>query len=415
MLTHSPMAARWVRRLVCAGTVSVATQSLAQDKPADENWQEHPEAIIADERPDDRFEFEPRLAIRANVYHNSWGASDSRSDAKYDTLMLGFDTAYEDIFASAQYRFYDGYSMLHHGYMGIAFDEQSQVQFGVTQKPFGLLPYASHNYFFNLGYYIGMEDDYDLGVKYILDREEVNFQFAYFLRDEGSYDGDSVDSARYSYDIVKTDAGDLASVGVTEAQKNTERNQFNGRLAYTLTHSENASTEFGISGEWGEIPNSTTNQTGDRYAAALHLNGVYDRINLQLQGARFENNLASPIDGDDRFLIRGAYDAPYKAAARGWLFIANVAYTLPIEASPGDSITFYTDYSYLLKDESEYNDSQQFVVGALFQIGAALIYTDFAFGRNQPFIGPAYSTALAEGDPDDDWEFRFNLNVGFYF
>ena len=39
-------------------------------------------------------------------------------------------------------------------------------------------------------------DDYDLGVKYIGEHAPWNFQAAYFPRDEGSYLGDSDDSAR---------------------------------------------------------------------------------------------------------------------------------------------------------------------------------------------------------------------------
>ena len=51
--------------------------------------------------------------------------------------------------------------------------------------------------FFNQGYYIGLEDDYDLGAKLTLDRKPYTLQFAYYLRDEGNYYGDSIDSARY--------------------------------------------------------------------------------------------------------------------------------------------------------------------------------------------------------------------------
>jgi hypothetical protein len=381
--------------------------SVAPQDPDDEGQEEKESA--------QSLQLDLRFAVRVNLFRKSWVTGSEKSKAEFDTIMLGLDASHGQVLTSWQYRFYDGYNMLHHGYVGYRFDDNSEVQIGVHQKPFGLLPYASHNYFFNLTYYVGLEDDYDLGAKLILDRKPFDLQFAYYLRDEGSYAGDSIDSARYSYDIVDTDASELGAAGVTTPRTNQERNQLNARLAYTIEHTDVGSTEIGCSAEWGQIRNDTTDRSGDHWAAAVHLNGNYDRFNLQLQAARFSNHPENPPGQDDRFIVRGAYDAPYKVAAEGWLFVANLAYKLPVEGPPVDAITLYTDYSYLLKSESAFRDSQQFVVGASLEAGPALIYIDFAFGKNHPWLGPDYSAALAEGDPNADWELRFNVNVGFYF
>ena len=74
---------------------------------------------------------------------------------------------------SFEYRYYrdkhaDGhdYFVLHDAWIGARISEY-QLQAGVTKVPFGILPYASHNWFFQLGYYVGLEDDCDLGVKYL--------------------------------------------------------------------------------------------------------------------------------------------------------------------------------------------------------------------------------------------------------
>jgi hypothetical protein len=368
-----------------------------------------------DEQEPTSLELDFNLAFRVNFFRKSWETGSAESGSDWDTVMLGLDASHGQFFTSSQYRFYDGYNMLHHGYVGYRFDDTSELQVGVTKKPFGLLPFASHNYFFNLTYYVGMEDDYDLGAKLILDRKPFDLRLAYYLRDEGSYDGDSIDSARYSYDIVETDAGELGAAGVSTRRDNQERNQLNARLAYTIEHEGVGSTEIGCSGEWGQIRNDTTDRNGYHWAAAAHLNGNYDRFNLQLQAAYFRNRPENPPGQDDRFVVRGAYDAPYKVAAEGWLFVANLAYRLPLEGPPLDAITFYADYAYLLKSEDAFSDSQQFVVGASVEAGPALIYIDLAFGKDHPWLGPDYSTALAEGGPDADWELRFNVNVGFYF
>ena len=80
-----------------------------------------------------------------------------------------------------------------------------------------------------------------------------------------------------------------------------------------------------------------------------------------------------------------------------------------------ESITFYNNYSYLSKRESRFGDSQQEVLGMLLTAGRLLTYVDFAFGKNHPWLGPNYNTALAEGDPDAGWDLRFNINIGYYF
>ena len=47
--------------------------------------------------------------------------------------------------------------------------------------------------------------------------------------------------------------------------------------------------------------------------------------------------------------------------------------------------------------------------------GRLLTYFDFAFGKNHPWLGPDYGSALAAGDPNADWELRFNINIGYYY
>lgn len=371
------------------------------------------------EEPDQPDQPEVRVggALRFNAFYKSWDEAnkDTKGDFDFDTFRLNVDASHKDITASVEYRFYSGYHMLHHGYFGYEFDNEVAIHVGVSRNPFGLLPYASHNWFFNITYYLGMEDDYDLGVKAIIPLGDFDLQLAFYKSDEGHYTGDSIDSARYSYDIVQSDESELGYVGVTEPRTNEEVNQFNGRLAYTHAHSKSASTEFGISGEWGGIYNKTTEQTGDRWAAALHMNGTYGRYNLMLQAVQYDFSPKNPAGQDDRFIVMGAYDAPYKVATDASIFLANLAYKLPVEWGPVESLMFYNNYSYLLKGESGFSDSQQNVLGTLVTAGSLFTYIDFAFGRNQPWIGPDYGRALAEGNVVDDWELRFNINIGYYF
>ena len=356
-------------------------------------------------------------ALRFNAFYKSWDEEnkDKLGEFDFDTLMLNARGSYKGIDFSVQYRFYSGYNMLHHGYFGYTFKQGNEIQVGVTQKPFGVLPYASHNWFFDITYYLGMEDDYDAGVKLLLPGEKLDMQFAFYKNDEGSFSGDSFDSARYSYDVVRTNASESSSLGINGPTGNQEINQFNGRLAYTVAHQGESQTEIGLSAEWGQLYNSTTADTGDHWAAALHVNGFYGRFNVMFEVLGYGFRPENPVGQNDDIIVMGAYDAPYKVAAEGAVALLNVAYKLPVDRGPLDSIVFYNNYSYLAKSESRFEDSQQNVLGVLFNTGRLLTYVDFASGKNQPWLGPNYGAALAEGDPAANWEHRFNINIGYYY
>ena len=404
MSIHAPT--RWDRVLggACVGLLLSATVAVATDDPDDSGATEESTLLVGG-------------ALRFNAFHKSWDEvnRDKSGDLDFDTFRVNVDGSHRGVDVSLEYRFYSGYNMLHHGYFGYTFDNETEVQVGVTRKPFGLLPYASHNWFFDISYYLGMEDDYDAGVKVLLPSDKLDLQFAFYKNDEGHYTGDSIDSARYSYDVVRTDETELGYAGVDDARTNEETNQFNARAAYTLTHRDDARTEIGFSGEWGELYNSTTKDTGDHWAAAVHVNGHYGRVNVMFEAIAYGFRPENPEGQDDAFIVMGAYDAPYKVAAKGDIGLLNVSYTLPIEHKALESITFYNDYSVVKKRDSSFEDTQQNVTGMLLSVGKLFTYVDFAFGKNHPWIGPNYGAALAEGDPAADWELRFNINMGYYF
>jgi len=356
-------------------------------------------------------------ALRLNAFYKSWDQEnkDLGGDFAFDTFRINVDGSFQGIGVSAEYRFYQGYNMLHHGYFDYVFKDSTALVVGVSRVPFGLLPYASHNWFFNITYYLGLEDDYDAGVKVVLPGENLNLAFAFYKTDEGSYTGDSIDSARYSYDVVHTDENELGYAGVLGPRTNSEVNQLNARAAYTLRHGGRSSTELGVSAMYGGLYNSTTTDTGRHWAGALHLNGNYGRFNVMLEALSYGFEPENPAGQDDRFIVKGAYDAPYKVASEGSIYMANIAYTLPIKNKTFDSITFYNDFSYLKKSEDSFTDSAQNVLGALVAAGRLVTYIDAAFGKNHPWIGPDYGRALAEGDSGAGWELRFNINIGYYF
>ena len=98
-------------------------------------------------------------AVRTNLFYKDWSES-KRMDL--DTIRLNLEFEMQNLIGSAEYRYYyyqdldcDTH-MIHHGWLGYRFAESDEIQFGVHQVPFGIIPYASHNWFFQLPYYVGL-------------------------------------------------------------------------------------------------------------------------------------------------------------------------------------------------------------------------------------------------------------------
>lgn len=378
------------------------------------------EAALA-EPADKPFETSLKIggALRFNYFVKSWDGQEANrdrfGDIAFDTMRFNIDGTYGPLLLSAEYRLYQGYHMIHHGYVGYAVSDTTTVDIGVSQAPFGLLKYASHNWFFDLSYYLGMEDDYDMGVRAHTVLGDMDVWVAFFKNSEDTYTGASLASARYSYDVVPTTVAELGYAGLMEDRANAETNQGNVRVAYNLKQGD-ISAELGVSGRIGGLYNGATAETGYHWAAAAHANANYGPINVQLEGIAYQFKPKNPAGQDNTFVVMGAYDFPYMVASKGYLVLANVAYTLPMKnAGPISSLTFYNDYSVLLKPEDGFESSHQNVLGTLISAGPTYTYVDVALGRNHAWLGPYYGNAFAAGQADEGWHARFNINIGYYF
>lgn len=185
-------------------------------------------------------------ALRYNIYSKSWENNPDATQFTWDTWRLNVDGTKGGIDLSFEYRFYPDSDahFIHHGYFGYQLDEDLYGKLGVFQKPFGITTYASHSWWFQTPYYVGLEDDYDMGVG--LDytpTEDLELQLAYFRQAEpnGSLDGENDIASRYSYDVVATEDADLK-----------ELNTINARVAYQLT----PCWEVGASAQVGQLYNS---------------------------------------------------------------------------------------------------------------------------------------------------------------
>jgi hypothetical protein len=158
------------------------------------------------------------------------GNRERGGDLDFDTFRLNLDGSIDDVLLSAEWRYYQYMQVIHHAWVGYRFDNDWQAELGITQVPFGNLPFNSHGFFFSSNYYLGLEDDYDAGLKFQRTTGNWDLRLAFFKNDElGGVDGFVNDRAeRYSFDVVAqglTAQGGLQQpIGATNGERNERVN-----------------------------------------------------------------------------------------------------------------------------------------------------------------------------------------------
>lgn len=354
-------------------------------------------------------------AVRLQYSHNSHdtGNRERGGDLDFDLFRLNFDGKISDITMSAEWRWYQYMNVVHHAWLGYAFDETNSIKLGVQQVPFGVLPYSANNFFFSSNFYTGLEDDYDTGINYQYDNKGWDLDLGYFFNDElGGIDG-YVDnrSDRYSYDVVGIRTSGEGTFDKPSAEI-AEANSFNARLAYKFNISETLNVELGASGQYGDIQDKVKNpdnsysfkSIGSRYAFASHLVVNLDRWNLKMQATRYEYDL----DSNAEIVAVGAFSFYDSMPAEANSYTANLAYSLPVNMKSISNLTFYNDYSVINEKSGDLKDTWMNVTGVMITSGALYTYVDFMTAENQPFIGGSLAG-------DGDIQHRLNINLGYYF
>ena len=343
-------------------------------------------------------------ALRFNYNFCDWkpGHRDRGGDFGFDVLYFKLSGSYRNIILSADYRFYSkdfGGPMLKYGWIGYQFNDKSQMQLGLTGVPFGIQPIASHNFFLQIAYYIGLEDDSDMGIKYLYQGDTWDFTFAFFKNaDELLFGSDNETSDdRYGYDV---------------AGRNKEINQINGQAFYKF--GESTRQRLGGSAEFGQLYNLDTRKNGTHCAFALHYELTTKRVSLKAQLTTYAMNPKNGEGDDDELISMTAYGAPYLVAAKANVYMLGAGYTIPVNRKFLKKIQVYNDFGWLDKQNNDYKDSFQNVTGCMLDGGPVCIYVDYALGKNHGWLGPNFN-GFGAGGESDSWHARFNVNVGYYF
>lgn len=110
---------------------------------------------------------------------------------------------------------------------------------------------------------------------------------------------------------------------------------------------------------------------------------------------------------------------------QGWIPAVSISYLVETpQISWLDSVLPYVEYSSIVKDESDFNDSQMWVAGAAWARGGWYIYSDLAYSNGNYFVGNEasgggmddYGRIDGVGDfgvnGNDKWNYRFNSISG---
>ncbi|KZN44245.1 hypothetical protein [Pseudoalteromonas luteoviolacea] len=345
-------------------------------------------------------------AVRTNFSHTSYDDDnkDRGGDFELDVFRINFSGNIGGFGINAEWRYFDYMTAVKYAYLYYDFAQDWQAQVGLTKVPFGNWPYNSHSWFFGTTYYVGLEDDHDMGVLFkrkLADNWQLDLGF--FKNDElGGVDGYVEDrSDRYSYDIVgfRTPTDGIYD---DPTQPLGEYNTFSGRYGYHFKHS-GGTTELGVSGLMGDLHNGVS-KAGDYQAWAVHLNANIGPWNLQLQHGEYDYNIANV----ERIAV-GAYAFYDSIAAQATMSNVNIAYSMKVKLGPINSLQFYNDFGIIYDKSDNSSDTWMNVTGVSMSAGAFFSYLDFVNAKNQPFVGGSIA-----GDSDDT-ERRFNLNFGYYF
>ncbi|WP_084677149.1 hypothetical protein [Massilia niastensis] len=364
-------------------------------------------------------------AVRFNYVYKSWQPDHPNGFVGLDTARL--DLRYDDgtRIASAQYRYnrfpkgQGDYSQhfLHHGWAGVRFADKSSIHVGLDKMPFGLLPFASNNFYESIAFYAGFEDKYDAGITYASRPGRLEWQLGFFPRDGGYYGGSdntAKASNRYSYNIVPDDD----EQGYGTGQDDRERNTLVARLAWHPD--EKARQEVGMSVLSGELRNGSGDTTR-RNALAVHYRGAAGPFTLMLQALRYRyrtsHDATQTYGGLDAnsFVMVGGFGYPYPLAAKGDIFIANVSHDIAGSLGPFSGFKIYNDYSALHKRVGNYRRSIQNVTGLSFSAGKWHFYADFMLGKHHPYMSPDFGGLASASGAHDKLSRRVNLQAGFYF
>lgn len=340
-------------------------------------------------------------SVRVNYAYRDYDDKnkDKVGDISFDTATLVFNGKQGKWGLKAEYRFTKATNFIKYGYGTYEVNPDWQLQFGINKVPFGNPGFISNSWWFGLPYYLGFEDDHDIGIKAVYEKNGWHTDLAFYK------------NAEYGASEIKRYATDLYTGTINGVEYNNEEtNQLNLRQTYTMEHA-GGSTTFGASVEAGQIYNKKTENNGDRYAFAAHMETRYNDWKLQLQAMTYEFD--APDAQDPNRIGVSVVNWQYPIASKGQVYSVNLAKTFKTGFG---SVKCYNDFGMMTPDvaDASFDDSYQNVTGCAISAGPTYTMIDFIMGKNMTFSTKS-NDHVGLPEIGDDWDKRFNINFGYYF
>lgn len=362
-------------------------------------------SALGQETKKDTFKLKLGGALRYNYNLSTWKPNQVKrgGDLGFEVFRITTDASYGNLSLKLDQRFYSadfGGAFLKYGWVQYELNKVSHLKIGLIPSYFGTEQFNSHSWFFQLPFYLGFEDDHDMGISYDYEDDTWQVDIGFYKNaEELSFaDNSPISDARYNYDF---------------SGRNKEVNQVNIRSNYKW--GDSAKHRLGASLQYGGIWNIDTESFGNHKALGVHYDLIAANWNVKLQYLTYDNKPENAL-GESRDMIEmTAYGFPYQTAARASIYSIGLAYTVPVSWGPISSLQFYDNYAYMDKAIAEWEDTQMNVLGILVSANPLYFYIDYASGLHQPWLGPQWTNALSTGDGNQSWETRFNINIGYYF
>lgn len=406
-------------RVMCAGLMLFSGMSMAVEPIPSEavraNAANKPFPHIAWRSTDGDSSLDIGGALRTNYRDEHWDTTENNGRFLFDTFRLDVQATYKRLYSDIGYWFQDdGKHSIDRGFVGYRFNTNANVQLGAPLKPFGLEPYPQFGWSYHLPFFMGYGVSAGSGLKYSYKDQDWDVQLGYFPRMLPA-------DIRYSPEVGRYADLDDNAIAFTQArQDNEKRNQLNARVARSFNH-QGWKGEVGASLATAQLYNATTHDDGDYWAAGVHAVVSKGPWTLTTQGIRYAFDPQNPTGvSQDSVLMGGNGLTPaYLIASRASVVSLNLGYDIYTpRLGQLKKIKLYNDYSRLMKDKNGWDDSQMYTVGAQFLAMPVMAWVDLTWARNaNPYggaeNGSGFTSTTSVGS--NQWYYRTNVNIGYYF
>jgi len=322
-------------------------------------------------RSSDKLSKEERLGITGmfKYSNNSWDISKKAKygELNFDSFRIWAQTDIGDkFFASIQYRFYEGWNMPQHFFVGYHL-KNSTLKIGQTWVPFGL-NWQTFDDWGNIAYYAGFQDDYDYGITWRKKTGDFTMDFGFFKNQQLS----SKVTGRYDTDIY---SGDITG----NQKRNEETNQFNINVFWEKTISS-YNIKLGASGMGGQIYNIDIDNFGSRFAGAVYARFNYNILHITAQDIFYDYKQVLPGNNsvDKNFINVCSWEIAYEIPSKSNIFTSSIAVDLF-----KDKITVYNNFS-LLSGGNSINNSMLITNGLRTFFGHIEVFFEGYYGIGDP-------------------------------